>query len=262
MIFELKDTTKAEPLFAGWEETLIYSCLQQVMGKIYVTDPDHPESACAFVGCFAFYAGRPEQELVQKKAKGFVIMVPQNEDWAKLIETCFPEAKRVTRYAIKKDTVFDVAKLHSRIAELPEGYELRKIDGELYEKCLKNPATVDFVSAFGEKEKYLKYGRGWVILKEQEIVSGASSYTRYQDGIEIEVDTVEAERRKHLATIACAALILECLSENLYPSWDAQNLHSVHLAEKLGYEYSHGYAAYEVADTVVSCAKGYAAFPS
>ena len=78
------------------------------------------------------------------------------------------------------------------------------------------------------------------------IVSGASSYTRYREGIEIEVDTVESERRKNLALIVCSALILRCLKEGLYPSWDAQNMGSVHLAEKLGYEFDHTYVAYEV----------------
>ena len=77
-------------------------------------------------------------------------------------------------------------------------------------------------------------------------MSGASSYTRYKEGIEIEVDTIETERRKHLATIACSALILNCLEEGLYPSWDAQNMNSVRLAEKLGYEFDHEYVAYEV----------------
>lgn len=105
---------------------------------------------------------------------------------------------------------------------------------------------VDFVSAFESKEKYLQIGRGMVILKDGQIVSGASSYTRYKEGIEIEVDTIEAERRKHLATIACSALILNCLEEGLYPSWDAQNINSVRLAEKLGYEFDHEYVAYEV----------------
>ena len=83
-------------------------------------------------------------------------------------------------------------------------------------------------------------------MKSGRIVSGASSYTRYNEGIEIEVDTVAEERRKGLATIACAALILRCLDEGLYPSWDAQNMVSAHLAEKLGYEFDHEYTAYEV----------------
>lgn len=57
---------------------------------------------------------------------------------------------------------------------------IRKIDGEIYDECLLNSATADFVSAFPDKEHYLKNGRGIVILKEDQIVSGASSYTRYR----------------------------------------------------------------------------------
>ena len=246
MLFELENTSKVKELFTGWEETLIFSCLQKIMGKIYVTDLENPKSAFAFVGCFGFYAGTPDIEIAKKKPEGFAIMVPQNKEWAQLIEECYPSAKRVTRYAIKKDTVFDKIKLQNEISKLPIGYELHKLDADIYEQCLKNPATVDFVTAFESKEKYLQIGRGMVILKDGQIVSGASSYARYKEGIEIEVDTIEAERRKHLATIACSALILNCLEEGLYPSWDAQNINSVRLAEKLGYEFDNEYVAYEV----------------
>lgn len=246
MVYELQDTSKVKNLFADWNETMIFSCLQKIMGKIYVTDLEHPESALAFAGCFGFYAGIPDRKLVMKKPDGFVIMTPQNEEWAKLIEECYPDAKKATRYAIKKGTLFDQAMLRKEIEKLPAGYELRKIDAELYDQCLGNPATEDFISSFESKEQYLQIGRGMVILKNGKIVSGASSYTRYREGIEIEVDTVESERRKHLATIACSALILNCLKEGLYPSWDAQNMNSVHLAEKLGYDFDHEYTVYEV----------------
>ncbi len=246
MLYELEDTSKVKELFAGWNETLIFSCLQKIMGKVYVSDTEQPKSAFAFVGCFGFYAGIPDKEIVMDRPDGFVIMTPQNNEWAKLIEECYPLAKKVTRYAIKKDTIFDRTMLQNEIKKLPAGYELKKIDADIYDRCLENPATEDFVSAFESKEKYLQMGRGMVILKNGIIVAGASSYTRYREGIEIEVDTIEPERRKHLATIACSALILNCLEEGLYPSWDAQNMNSVHLAEKLGYEFDHEYAAYEV----------------
>lgn len=247
MVYELEDTSKVKELFADWQETLIYSCLQNVMGKIYVTDTEKPESAFAFVGCFEFLAGKPDRELVINKPDGFVIMVPQNEAWSTLIEECYPSAKKVERFAIKKDTIFDTEMLRTEISKLPQEYELKQIDADLYDQCLENPVTADFVSAFESKEQYLNIGRGMVILKEGKIVSGASSYTRYNEGIEIEVDTLPSERRKYLATIACSALILKCLEEGLYPSWDAQNIHSVCLAEKLGYEFDHAYTAYEVA---------------
>ena len=246
MVYKVTDTTKLKPLFEGWQETLIYSCLQKVMGSIYVTDPDNPRSAFAHIGCFRFFAGLPDRELVESKPEGFAILVPQNEDWAELIEECYPHAKRVTRYAIKKDTEFDRAALQREVSRLPAGYEIKAIDSEIYDMCLMNPVTADFVSSFDSKEHYLEMGRGFVILKDGEIVSGASSYTRYNEGIEIEVDTIKDERRKHLASVACSALILKCLDEGLYPSWDAQNIVSVHLAEKLGYEFDHEYTAYEV----------------
>ena len=247
MVYELNDASKVNKIFEGWEETLIYSCLQNVMGKIYVTDTDSPESAMAFVGCFAFYAGKPDRELVEAKPDGFIIMVPQNEEWAKLIEESFADAKRVTRYAIKKDTHFDREYLEGLVKEIPEGYELCKIDSKIYDLCLEHPATIDFVSSFKSKEDYLENGRGMAILKDGRLVAGSSSYTRYKEGIEIEVDTMEEERRNGLATVASAALILRCLDEGLYPSWDAQNMNSVRLAEKLGYEFDHEYTAYEVA---------------
>ena len=246
MIYELTDTSKVAGLFEGWEETLIYSCLQKVMGKIFVTDLEFPKSAMAFVGCFAFYAGEPNKELVINKPAGFIIMTPQNKAWEACIEECFPKAKKVIRYAIKKDTKFDTEFLRNIIKELPDGYELKEFDEKIYDMCLPDPVTRDFVSSFESKEKYLELGRGMVILKSGQIVAGASSYTRYREGIEIEVDTVESERKKGLATIISAALILRCLDEGLYPSWDAQNMNSVHLAEKLGYEFSHEYTAYEV----------------
>ena len=39
MIYKIYDTENASPLFAGWEETLIWSCLDGLMGCIY---GDHP----------------------------------------------------------------------------------------------------------------------------------------------------------------------------------------------------------------------------
>ena len=81
--------------------------------------------------------------------------------------------------------------------------------------------------------------------KGEELVAGASSYSSYRGGIEVEIDTREDQRRRGLAYVCGARLILECCSRSLYPSWDAHNLWSVALAEKLGYHFDHSYTAYE-----------------
>ena len=84
------------------------------------------------------------------------------------------------------------------------------------------------------------------ILHEGQLVSGASTYAVYNKGFEIEIDTKREYRGKGLATVAGAKFILESLALNKTPSWDAHDLRSVHLAEKLGYHLSHDYVVYEV----------------
>lgn len=49
MLYELENTSKVKELFAGWNETLIFSCLQKIMGKIYVSDLEQPKSAFALI---------------------------------------------------------------------------------------------------------------------------------------------------------------------------------------------------------------------
>ena len=248
MVYELKDRAKVAPLFAGMEDSMIASCLQGMMdSRIFVTDLERPRSAMAHLADFAFLAGEPDRALVAEgKPKGFVILVHPDEAWAKLIEECFPAAQRWTRYAIRKDTTFDRKRLEKLAATLPAGYEMRRIDGDFYDRCLNEPLFTDGVCHFGSKAAYLEEGRGFVVLKDGAPVAMASSYTVYGEGIEIEIDTLEPERRKGLATALAATLILSCLNDGLYPSWDAANMDSVRLAEKLGYEFSHEYPCYAV----------------
>jgi len=241
---------KPEELFGQWEETIIWSCLQGVMGEIY-TD-EQGEAAMAILGDFAFFAGKPNEELLRFKPssckRDFIIMVPQNEEWAALIEKCYGEkATKVSRYAIKKEQdVFDRERLRQAVLQLPKGYELRDIKEAEFQLCKDNKWAGDLVGQFKDYDAYRALGLGVVALKDGELAAGASSYSRYKEGIEIEIDTKEEHRRKGLAYACGAKLILECLERGLYPSWDAQNMWSVGLAEKLGYHYSHTYTAYEI----------------
>lgn len=248
----LKKTELAEPLFKSWQESCIWSCLQGIMGKIYTDHEAAPKSAMAVLGDFCFLAGEPDEDLVKDRAAwtkpDFTIMVPQNELWARLIRQCHGEkAKQVTRYAIKKEPgIFDRKKLEKAAASLPEEYTLRLIDEELYYRSLQEDWSRDWVANYENYALYERLGLGVVALRGDEIVSGVSSYSSYDGGIEIEIGTKEAYRRKGLAYACAARIILECMDRGLYPNWDAQNKWSVCLAEKLGYHYSHDYTAFEV----------------
>lgn len=251
-IYEITNKKVITRFFAGCQETMIWSCLQGYMGRAFADSPEQPKAAQILVADFCFFAGEPNAELVRNKpsdlSQDFVIMVPPDEQWAEIIEQVYGRrAVRRQRYAIKKELdVFCTEELETIVMALNKSYEVRMIDRGLYEQILNNRWAGDLCSQFADYEDFEKRGLGVVVLRDGTIVSGASSYTVYREGIEIEIDTKEDERKKGLALVAGAKLILECLKRGLYPSWDAQNTASVALAEKLGYHFDYAYPVYEI----------------
>ncbi len=239
--------SKVETLFSGWEEALIWSCLQGHMGNMLLDDEKNPTSAIIDVGDFCFLAGQPSTALLNA-IEGEKLLIPKDTAWETLIERIFDKrVNKTLRYAIKKESgVFDKAKLTSFVESLDKCYELKLFDQEVFELAKKETWSVDLCSQFKDYNDYQNRGIGVAILHQGELVAGASPYAVYNSGIEIEIDTKPEYRRKGLATVCGAKLILECLERNIYPSWDAHDLRSVALAEKLGYHLSHPYVTYEL----------------
>lgn len=256
-IYKLKPSAVSSiaPLFAGWEESLVWSCLQGCMGEAWADRPEEPKSARIILGDFCYLSGKVNPELVKEKPgdreSDFIIMVPSQygcKDWADEIERIYGEnCKRVERYAIKKEPgIFNREHLTKIIDRLPAGYEVKLIDEEIFSQTRELSWAVDFTAQFADYEDYCNRGLGAAVLKDGALVSGASSYSVYKGGIEVEIGTQKDCRRRGLASACGAKLILECMERNLYPSWDAQNKWSVALAEKLGYYFDRAYPAYEV----------------
>lgn len=249
-----EDMYRITPIFDGWSETPIWSCLQGYMGNAWVDDIQNPKSAQVITGDFCFFAGVPNIELVQNVPEYFpsqcILMIPQNDEWGNLIEQVYKyKCHKFMRYAIKKEPdTFDIEKLHAYINWLPSEYSIRKIDERIYNQVKTDEWSKDLCSQFSTYNDYEIYGIGFVVLHNDKVVCGASSYTVYNKGIEIEIDTEEEYRRKGLALACGSKLILECLDRGLYPSWDAANRESVALAEKLGYHFEKEYVTYSVTD--------------
>jgi len=133
---------KIKEIFTNWDETLIWSCLQGVMGEIHTNATQ--DAAMAILGDFAFFAGKPDSDLVRFKPENcnqdFIILVPQSGEWARLIEEYYGnKARKVTRYAIKKEKdIFDIPRLEQVIMSLPEEYELKMLEMAEFELCQKN----------------------------------------------------------------------------------------------------------------------------
>jgi len=247
-----KDTQKCQKLFKDWEETMIYSCLDGTMGKIYMDKVENPQTATAVIGGFVFYAGKPSLDFLAFKPENLVgkevLLCGQTEGWNQLIREFYGEnVREFTRYAFSKDpNVFDIAYLGNLTEQLPEDFEIKLFDEPIYNQCLTEEWSQDLVGNYLDFVQFEQIGLGVAILHKGQLIAGASSYTSYKGGIEIEVDTKETFRKQGLATIVSAKLILECLKRGLYPSWDAHTIYSANLAKKLGYQFSHEYTAFEV----------------
>ncbi|WP_036943781.1 GNAT family N-acetyltransferase [Pseudobacteroides cellulosolvens] len=243
-------------LFEEIKETMIWSCLQGYMGNAWVDNIESPKCAQVLTGDFCVYAGDShihEALLLVKNIPAFhktpfILMVPENELWGALIEKEYEgKYKKYFRYAVKKEKdIFDIAKLQMFVDKLPSQYDLQLIDERLYELVSQEKWSSDLCSQFSSYDDYKNRGIGYAILHLGKPVCGASSYTVYDEGIEIEIDTKEEYRQKGLATICAAKLILECIDRGLYPSWDAANKESLALAEKLGYHFDKEYITYEI----------------
>lgn len=246
----LNNPAKASLLFTGQHDTMLFSCLQGIMGEVYVDDQEKPNSAIAIVGDFACLGGHPSEMLLREfaamRGHSYLILVGSDQAWNTLIEEVFgSQVKAFTRYALKKsEHSFNKSMLHSTVDALKEGYIMKPIDEPLYHQCLSQTWSKDLVSLFPNYQLYAEHGLGFCALRFGNVVSGASSYYYYEGGIDIEVDTHPDHRRQGLAAACSAKLILTCLERGLFPSWDAHTRQSLQLALRLGYHFDHEYAAY------------------
>jgi GNAT superfamily N-acetyltransferase len=237
--------------FDNATDTTIFSYLEGYMGRGWVNDLDHPTCARIITGDFCFFGGDclapGAAELVETAARDavgqIVICIPPNDGWNELIQERTDGPVKLERYAMNQRPTFDREKLTSFVEGIDPKYELRRIGQGLYDLAMEDSLTKDYVCNFESAEDFVRRGLGYCILYDDQIIAGASSYTVYNNGIEIEIATRPEFRRQGLATAVGARLILACLDRGLHPNWDAANKESVAVAEKLGYVFSHAYPA-------------------
>lgn len=266
MVTELKGKglKRAADLFGGWDDTMIWSCLEGEMGRAYAVlrheerkrkslgEKPYIASAKLDIADFCFYGGEASEELVLHSKDiyeaGFKILVPQNRDWELLIERIYGDrAVRRVRYAFQKDrNCFSIEELVKMATRLEEGFSIEEIGERTFREAAGLPWACDWGGQFKGYRDYKNRGIGVAVRYKGELVAGASSYTVYSGGIEIQIDTRKDYRNRGLASSCGAALILKCLERGLYPSWDADNEISAHLARRLGYRFEREYPVYKI----------------
>lgn len=246
-VYRVLDKATVAPLFAGWEDTMIWSCLQDCMGDAWADHPSRPRSAMILVADFCFLAGEPREALLRELPRRDLILAPRHPGWDPVILAMWGDrAAPWVRYATHKSPVFDPPALELLAGRLPPGALLRRLDEGLYRQALSAPWSRDLCGNFATYRDYRAHGLGVGVVLDGVLVAGASSYTYYRGGIEVEIDTRPDHRRRGLARACGARLILDCLARGLVPSWDAHNRESLALAQQLGYSFAYEYPVFLV----------------
>jgi len=236
------------------EEVCIWSCIEGIMGRAWINEINEPLYGAVVVADFLFLLGQVPDELsdelknIMETLGKNQIIVSENPDWENIILKVFPQKiVRFMRYSFHwEPDAFDQKRLAEFALEKEDGYEVVPFTIEIAEKALRSNFTADFCMFFETPEAFLKQGIGYCIMKDDQIVAGASSYSTCDGAIDITIGTINEYRRKGLALKCASRLILACLERGLYPRWDAANLESVALAEKLGYRFKEAYQVFTI----------------
>ena len=255
---DIQDRITMAPLYEGLEDSMVIAYLQGFMGEGFVDRMPNPQVALITSAEYCFFGGDytlPEaRDLAEQlfdltTLDQMIAIYPDKQTgWFELLMSR-DQLRPVSlpRFGIvQRDYEFDTNKLQSIAASIPEGMKLVPFDEELYNQAMSEHWSMAFCEAFSSAEDYLTNGFGFAVTENGRLVSGASTMTVYDGGTETQVATREGYGGRGLALACSAAFIMECDRRGMRPCWDAANEASLHMAQKLGYEYRGLYMTVEL----------------
>ena len=237
--------------FFGWcGDSMIPSYFEGHTGSAVAENENDPRWVIIRTGDYYFAAGQPEN--IADAVGGFIkpdsVVISEEMSWLDALRECGADAKAVTRYrTVYPGNGFSREKLEGFLRT--DGCVSIKRAGEREYPLLRDCEWENaFVMNFADMEDFLKNGLGYCVFVGDELASAATAYGYYSGGFEIQIATAPKFRRRGLAAAAGAAFLLECLGQGKTPHWDAANMTSVRIAQRLGFEYGGEYTAIGVGE--------------
>ncbi len=249
MLYELGKTIyqKAHPLCRdlGPNQLFVEAVFEDThVGRILVDDPAQPTAALVALKCeFFFLVGCSDNRMFNhtvrerilsdlKPAGGNLLLFPTSTAWQETLDALFVDFKRlhVARKAFTFNPTVFAARHSDWRARIPAGYVIRRYDHALAE-------YTDLADFWGGLDNFLAHGFGFAVLKDDQVISRCHTVMVGGGEAEIDIETVQAYRRRGLAALAACAFIEQCQEQGLRPAWSCwdNNIPSQILAQKLGF---------------------------
>lgn len=244
-----EDRSQLRSLFESHKRarSLIFPALDQGLGSIWTNSHEDPSVARLQISVINAVTGDSTSddavELIRMVEPMQLVFVP-NDKWVRIMKDLWGERLGIQQRASLCPDSLNFEHLKHLRNQLPEGCKLERMNLEVIKRLDKRNA-IHIPTFFGSSETFHKMGIAYSISYEGKVVSMASTYMPFTNEFEIQVNTFDPRhRRKGLATVASAALILHALEHGLVPQWDAANEASMNLALKLGYTNPDPWEAY------------------
>jgi RimJ/RimL family protein N-acetyltransferase len=126
-----------------------------------------------------------------------------------------------------------------REAELPVGFTLRRIDGEILAQSGLEDLAEEIAFHWGSLDTFVDKAVGYCVLHDGCVVSWCYVQALGNKAQTIDIWTSSDHRGQALGTAVGSAVIHHCLAQGYTPFWfnDEANLASRRLAERLGFRY-------------------------
>jgi hypothetical protein len=244
-----EDRSKVRALFNDHTRAraVIFPALDHGRGNVWTNSIEAPTVArlqLAMINAVSGDSTCPDAEEIIRMIEPMQLVFGPDDEWARIIKDLWGERLGIQSRTVLSPESLDLEYLRHLRDQVPDGYKLERMDVETIKRVDKRKA-MHIPTFFGNSEDFYKMGIAYCIKYEDKVVSMASTFTPFTDMFEIQVDTSDADhRRKGLATVSSAALMVHALENGIVPYWDAENEASIHLALKLGYTNPNHWEAY------------------
>lgn len=243
------------PMFTGDQMNLARAMLKGMIScRVFADDTASPSAAlvCARRMGICFVAGDSHfAESLLSRLRGWHLwyeVIASDESWHKPLSEWSPLSAAAAHYSLTfAPERADLGGLR-RMGRLPLGMRVQRMDAAILKLVEKERWSAGQLGLFSNDADFLQNGYGLALLDGDQLVACCSGFAPIEGGYELQIDTQPALQGKGYATIITAVFLQEMADKGLRASWDADSIHSLRLARRLGFELDNAYLCWSLCE--------------